>query len=310
MRLIPPFLFVVGLVIAWQWCPAAEPADSQGQQSEARWKAYDPETLEPGKIPTVRLPVSFTVAPGSYLYLNWQPVREVTLTQGPEGRLYVNEVQILGPQPKVQDDKPHFGEEEVRKCCSDVPFVKRLVQSGLTWNQAFKKWGDQSRRIRRVTLEAHREALASGEAPERAAEIAVAAGFEADTAGIYERPDGIQLRDKVLQVFPVGLSEYSVFLSRRDSTTAPTADERAERAEKKALAAATELYRHLSGLGPPAFIRLTRWGMASSTGTRGVAEALKQLEEARQDPSIYPDGNLSPREIKKILEADGITPGW
>jgi len=230
------------------------------------------------------------------------------------GQLFLNGILILDISKEAMAGEAEGDNEEALREFfegSGVAPVIKLVEKGWTWSEAKDLWEAESRRIRRLVRRLYDEQVEDGASRDDAARGAAAAGFAADTLGLFEHPDGIQVSDTAIFLQPVGLQPVYVFNRPAPENDDETNDEKTARARRRALNRATYLYERLNGAEGPAFVfHRAPGGMACFTGSGEVARVLDQLEQMRQNPSRYVRGNLTQHQAKLILHAEGVLVDW
>jgi hypothetical protein len=276
------------------------------EQVRPAWTSCEIDTREPGRVPELALPVTFTIAPGSYLFINGKQVdQEVTLSLGPKGELYSNGIQIEGPHDEIEN-RP--SEEAVARLFGEVPLVQELVRGGSSWVEAYEKWAKERDRVIVLAWD-HFEALrAEGQTQEDAARSAERVGMEADTSGIFRRPNGIVIGDsETLTARLVGMEDQFHTMNSGFRVHERTPEEQTDRSRARG----KYLFELLRDTETPAFIQIIfPGGGRSLVGKEIVATAVEQLDAARRCPGRYPGGPLDRRELRDILTAEGVTVGW
>jgi hypothetical protein len=269
------------------------------------WTCYATDSLEPGRVPELMLPVTFTIAPGSYLFVNGQQVdASVTLSLGSGGELYANGIQIEGPH---QRSERRHSEEALAKYFGEVPLVREEVRQGSSWADAYEKWAKERDRVITLAWDHFKALRAEGRTQEEAARAAEDIGMEADTAGIFKHPGGIEIGDgAALTARLIGREDEFHIMINVARAAERTPEEEANRSRGRA----KYLFELLRDDKTPAFIQITFPGGGRSLVGEIVASAVDQLDRARKSPGQYPSGPLDQRELRGILTAEGVAVDW
>ena len=254
-------------------------------------------------------PVLIEVHPDVLFYVdNRRVTGTVALTRDDDARLFANGVQILGPLPADYNPEDRWPEEKIKASyerCNVTPALK-LAERGMSWKEVKRRYGAERQRIVDLVESVLFKALDAGVVPDSAKKLALRAGYEADTLGIYKRPHGIGVSTYgVSSVDYVGFGKVMRLGDRRRSHVLPERDP-AEYHEANLQSRASELIRLVGASdGAGLFVSVGGGYMRCS-----ASAVLAQLDAARADPAHYVPGPLNRGKLKGILAAEGVNVQW
>ncbi len=277
------------------------------------WSAYDVSELEPGKIPLVTLPLTFSVAPNCRFYFNGDRIYEATIAWNPDKGLTMNGRSWEPSEPDILRGRAEYPDSILLRMYRDVPYVTRLLTEGYGIREAESAYFAQQTRIEATIESLYNAALGRGIPNREATLLALDYVATRDTLQLIDYTASGPSRGGggvTIQYLNSFRSSGYPFVSTShsgDSAAIKLEALRSQRpipTEERARLTATRLYRALGGLlASPCVVFVPDW--VSKCGEDHVARVFSQIDAvlAARDPvsAAWASGGAGPLDTYKLL---------
>ena len=169
----PSILIILIITSGVLFCMQARSQEGQGHA-----QLYDLESIEPGDVPCMVLPLTFTVAPHCRLYSFGWRIETASFAFDERGALTLNGRRVF-PCPPL--DGPPLQPINYKGLAENVPVAQRLKAEGATWQEAYEAIAALRRQLEDHVIAAVMQSESAGVSPELAARQAAEA---ADSLGM------------------------------------------------------------------------------------------------------------------------------